>query len=146
MDNIISLEQKAEQRRRRFKEKAVKGINSLELQDYYDKVIKNSIQHLSFLQRYIVEEFLYDVVEEVFYYGVELSKQCLHGRKVNELIDHHYHEADRKVRSLFSKHMIYQYLRDLDMQAVMIIADDITVKWFEKGLEYGKKQRKLKLL
>lgn len=145
--NIISLTEKAEIRRRKFREKAIQGIDAHELHEYYEEMIKTAVHHLSFLQRYLVEEYLYAVVEELFSYGVEVSKSCVqNGYEPEEMIEESRNERMNRVNKLSSRHLIHQYVGDWDLESVMILADDMADRWFVKGLHYGIKQRKLKLL
>lgn len=146
MDNIVSLEQKVQKKHKAMREKVLKGLDSHELHTYYEKVIKYSVRHLSYLQRYMVEEFLYEVVQELFYFGVISSKPCLVGKEPEEIIREKESKLVEKVRTIYGKHLIYQYVGEWDAEAVMMIAEDIAFNWFEKGVRYGKKQYKLKLL
>jgi hypothetical protein len=93
-----------------------------------------------------VEEFLYDVVIELFLFGMQASKHRLYGKSMQEIEKMYEKDIFQKTVLLFGKHRIHTYLRELDEYSVQIIAEDLAVRWFKKGVHYGEKQRKLRLL
>jgi|GEM_PF-3159296 len=145
-NNVISLEQKAADRNSILKKKAMHGIDNKELNDYYNKVVKGSIHHLSFLQKFVAEEYLGDTVIDSFAMGIEASKLRLDGKSVEGIVEVFATDLHSKLAELGGKHQLYQYLRENDIYSITIIAEDLSNQWFRKGIIYGEKQRKLRLM
>jgi hypothetical protein len=145
-ENIVQFSQKVQERRKIFKEKALRGIDSKELMDYYNRIIRESIYHFSFLQKYITEEFLGETVIECFAMGMEASRHCLSGKELEEIEQIYDQEISGKLVQLIGTHEIHQYLREWDAYSVTMLAEDLCGKWFRKGIQYGEKQRKMRLI
>ncbi|GAB7387256.1 hypothetical protein BSNK01_10920 [Bacillaceae bacterium] len=143
---VVSFSSYAQLRRARLKEKVLHGIDYEELAGYYERVIKDCIRHLSFLQRFIVEECLYEVVTETFMLGTEASRALLSGKSEREMVEAFSRELEQLVQRICAKHQLFQYVSDWEGYSLTIIADDLADRWFAKGLQFGLKQRKLRLM
>lgn len=144
--NVISFEKIMEDRNQLWKKKAINGIDSKELNDYYNNVVKESVGHLTFLQKYIAEEFLGDAVIDSFALGMEASKHRLYGKTIDEIEAIYSGNLAHTLAELSSKHEIYQYLKEWDVYSLTILAEDLSTKWFIKGIQFGEKQRKMRLI
>jgi hypothetical protein len=144
--NVISLEKIVEDRSQLLRKKALNGIDSKDLNEYYNKMVKDSIKHLTFLQKYIAEEFLGDTVIDCFALGMAASKLCLHGKSHEEIENIYSGDLAHKLAELSGKHQIYQYLAEWDVYSLTIMGEDLSTKWFRKGIQYGEKQRKMRLI
>ncbi|HJV47067.1 MAG TPA: DUF2521 family protein [Bacillota bacterium] len=144
--NVVSLEKIVQNRNNLLKKKAMNGIDSKELNDYYNNVIKESFKHLTFLQKYIAEEFLGDTVIDCFALGMQASKLCLYGRAPDEIEIIYAGNLAHILAELSAKHEIYKYMREWDVYSLTILGEDLSNKWFRKGIFYGEKQRKLRLI
>lgn len=145
-NNIVSFEKLAASRQEALQKKALYGIDNQELNKYYQTIVKESIQHFSFLQKYIAEEYLGDTVIDSFTMGIRASKLRLNGKSVEEIEKVYSHDLQESLADLAGKHQLYQFLRDWDVYSLSIMAEDLSGKWFRKGILYGEKQRKMRLM
>lgn len=145
-NNIVSFEKVAANRNEVLQQKAMYGIDSKELNQYYETIVKESIGHFSFLQKYITEEFLGETVIDSFTMGIKASKLRLDGKTVEEIERVFSSDIDHLISTLSGKHQLYQFLRDWDVYSLTIMAEDLSGKWFRKGIQYGEKQRKMRLM
>lgn len=145
-NNIVSFQKMAESRDEFLQQKALHGIDSKELNKYYDTVVRDSIQHYSFLQKYLAEEYLGETVIDSFTMGIRASKLRLDGKCIEDIEKVYSHDLQNMLAELSGKHQLYQYLRDWDVYSLSILAEDLSGKWFRKGVLYGEKQRKMKLM
>ena len=145
-NNIVSIEEKAASRHQSMRKKAMNGIDTKELNEYYEKIVKESIHHFSFLQKYLAEEFLGDIVIETFAMGLEASKHCLDGKEPEQIEPIYATSLHLTLSDLCSKHQMYQFFQEWDAYSLTIMAEDLSGKWFRKGVHYGQKQRKLRLM
>lgn len=145
-NNIVSFQKMAENRDEVLQQKALYGIDSKELNKYYDTVVRDSIQHYSFLQKYLAEEYLGETVIDSFTMGIRASKLRLDGKDIEDIERVYSRDLQNLLTELLGKHQLYQYLRDWDVYSLTIMAEDLSGKWFRKGVLYGEKQRKMKLM
>lgn len=145
-NNIVSFEKMAENRDEFLQRKALLGIDSKELNKYYDTVVRDSIQHYSILQKYLAEEYLGETVIDSFTMGIRASKLRLDGKNMEDIEKVYLCDLRSLLTDLSGKHQLYQYLRDWDVYSLSIMAEDLSGKWFRKGVLYGEKQRKMKLM
>ncbi|RXT05331.1 DUF2521 family protein [Ammoniphilus sp. CFH 90114] len=145
-DNIVSFEKLAVDRHEALQKKALYGIDSQELNKYYEAVVKDTIEHFSFLQKYLAEEFLGDTVIDCFTMGIKASKLRLDGKSVEDIEYVYSHDLQESLAQLSQRHQLYQFLRELDVYSLSMMAEDLGGKWFRKGILYGEKQRKMRLM
>ncbi len=145
-NNIVSFQKIADSRNQVLQQKALYGIDSKELNKYYDTVVRDSIQHYSILQKYLAEEYLGETVIDSFTMGIRASKLRLDGKNMEDIEKVYLCDLRSLLTDLSRKHQLYQYLRDWDVYSLSIMAEDLSGKWFRKGVLYGEKQRKMKLM
>jgi hypothetical protein len=145
-NNIIWFEEYAQIRDNYNRCKAMKGIDREEVHSYYKTIIQVSICHLTSLQRYLIEEYMAEIISEFFFRGVEASRQCKTGRTIEEIERSYTKDHLPKIYSLANDHRLSRHIGEWDFYSISIIAEDAALKWFRSGLAYGRKQRKLKLL
>ncbi|MEW9670197.1 DUF2521 family protein [Ammoniphilus sp. 3BR4] len=145
-DNIVSFEKLANHRHEALQKKALYGIDSQELNKYYQTIVKDSIEHFSFLQKYLAEEFLGDTVIDSFTMGIKASKLRLDGKSLEEIEQVYSRDLQDSLAQLSSRHQLHQFLREWDVYSLSIMAEDLGGKWFRKGVLYGEKQRKMRLM
>jgi hypothetical protein len=146
MDNIVSFDQWSQNRADMLKEKVVHGIDRQEVKGYYQSIVSQSIGHMTLLQRYTVEQYLLQVVSEFFYLGTQASRQYRLERSTEEIEQSVSGTFFNKICTLSAEFHINRYIGEWDAYSVSIIAEDVAGKWFRKGLTYGQKLRKLRLL
>jgi hypothetical protein len=145
-NNVVPIGERAATRYESLKQRAIDGIDTKELSEYYNTMVKECIQHFSYLQKYLAEEFLGDIVIESFTLGMEASKCCLSGKDREEIFNAYAMNLHTLQSELCSKHRLFQYFREWDTYSLTIMSDDLVSKWFRKGVDYGQKQRKLRLM
>jgi hypothetical protein len=144
-NNILSFAEHARVRGDSIRRKVMEGIDLEEVHRYYNTIIDVSIRHLTLLQRYLVEEYLAEIISEFFFRGVEASKQYKAGRTTSEIEQSCVRDFG-KVYALAHEFRLSRHLGEWDLYSVSIMAEDLAGKWFHNGLAYGKRQRKLRLL
>jgi hypothetical protein len=145
-DNVVSFGEWAQAQNEMVKEKIISGIDRHEVNRYYDKVINVSIQHLSLLERYLIEGYLGEIIIRFFMIGAEASKQRLAGRTPEEIETVYSKDFYQCIYEIAGDFRINRHVGEWDAYSVSIMAEDLSVKWFRKGLEYGERQRKMRLL
>ncbi|MED0673316.1 DUF2521 family protein [Aneurinibacillus aneurinilyticus] len=145
-NNIVSFEKYARTRDESIRKRVMNGIDRKEVHEYYASVIHVSIRHLTLLQRYLIEEYLTEIICEFFFRGVDASKQYEAGRTTEEIEHSYTKEHFSTIYSLANEYRLSRHIGEWDVYSVFIIAEDVALKWFRNGLSYGKKQRKLRLL
>lgn len=145
-NNIISFETHVRAREEMMREKLISGIDRKEVHDYYKNVIHASIDHLTRLQRYLVEEYLAEIITSFFVHGVDASREYGLGRTEEEIERDAMKRLFASVYTLLGNYRLSRYLNEWDLYSVSILAEDLAGRWFRSGLAYGRKQRKLRLL
>jgi len=145
-NNIVSFQKQAEYRYEALQQKLIHGIDTKELNKYYETVVKESTQHLSFLQRYLAEEYLGETVIDSFTMGVKASKLRLDNRTVEEIEEVYSKDLRGLLSTLLGKHDLMQFLGEDDVDSLIMMSYELSEKWFRKGILYGEKQRKLRLM
>ncbi|MED0738187.1 DUF2521 family protein [Aneurinibacillus thermoaerophilus] len=144
--NIVSFEERARIRNENMRKKIKDGIDIQEVRRYYYNTVEVSIRHLPLLQRYLVEEYLAEIIYEFFFQGVAASKLYKAGRTAEEIERSYSQQHLLSIYTLANDFNLMSRLGEWDFYSVSIIAEDLAAKWFRHGLVYGKKQRKLRLL
>ncbi|MFT9850344.1 hypothetical protein [Aneurinibacillus sp. REN35] len=145
-NNIVSFEKHMRTRDESVRKRVLEWIDREEVHQYYIDIIEVSIRHLTRLQRYLVEEYLGEMIAECFFQGVDASKQYEAGYTTEEIESRYSKDQLSTIHSLMSNYRLYRHLGEWDLYSISIIAEDVARRWFRKGLAYGRKQRKLKLL
>ncbi|MBN6187528.1 DUF2521 family protein [Aneurinibacillus sp. BA2021] len=144
-DNVISFTERRRIRDEDARMRVMKWIDRGEVYQYYVDIIEVSIRHFTRLQRYVAEEYLSEVISESFFRGVHASRQYEAGWTTEDIVNRYNQDHAALLYSLASEYRLSRHLGEWDLYSVSIIAEDVTGKWFQKGLAYGRKQRKLKL-
>ena len=145
-NNVVSFQKLAEHRYEALQEKLLYGIDTKDLNKYYDTVVKDSILHFTFLQKYLAEEFLGETVIDSFTMGVKASKLRLDNKEIEEIQHVYFRDIQQQLKSLLGKHDLTQYLLEEDVKLISKMANELSERWFRKGVIYGEKQRKLRLM
>jgi len=145
-NNIVSFQKVAEYRYEALQQKVIHGIDTKELNKYYESVVKESTQHLSFLQKYLAEEFLGETVIDSFTMGVKASNLRMDNRTVEQIEYAYNKDLQNLLTTQLNKHDLTQFLAEDDVHSIIRIANELGDKWFRKGVLYGEKQRKLRLM
>ncbi|WP_027415384.1 DUF2521 family protein [Aneurinibacillus terranovensis] len=146
MDNVVSFQQWSQEKDEWLREKVLDGIDGGEILNYCHTIIRPSISHLRFLQRYMVERFLLEIIAEFFYVGVQASKLYRTGRSGQEIEQMYEVRFALHIQEIADMFKVNRCIGEWDAYSVFIIAEDLSGKWFRKGMAYGEKQRKLRLL
>ncbi|BAU26067.1 hypothetical protein DFP93_13062 [Aneurinibacillus soli] len=145
-NNIVSFETHVRAREKMMREKLLSGIDRREVYQYYENVIRASIEHLTLLQRYIVEEYLAEIITSFFIHGVDASREYELGRTDKEIERAAMKRLFASIYSLSGDYRLSRHLNEWDLYSISVLAEDLAGRWFQHGLAYGRKQRKLRLL
>ncbi|WCN37673.1 hypothetical protein [Aneurinibacillus uraniidurans] len=145
-NNIVSFETHVRAREAMMREKLLSGIDRQEVHQYYQNVIRTSIEHLPLLQRYIVEEYLAEIITFFFMQGVDASREYRLGRTDKEIERDAMKRWFASIYTLSEDYRLSRHLNEWDMHSISILAEDLAGRWFRHGLAYGRKRRKLRLL
>lgn len=145
-NNIVSFETHVRAREAMMREKLLSGIDRREVHQYYQNVIRTSIEHLPLLQRYIVEEYLAEIITFFFMQGVDASREYRLGRTDKEIERDAMKRWFASIYTLSEDYRLSRHLNEWDMYSISILAEDLAGRWFRHGLAYGRKRRKLRLL
>lgn len=144
--NIISFETHVRAREESMRERLLSGIDRKEVHEYYRNVIQASIDHLTRLQRYLVEEYLAEIITSFFIHGADASREYEWGRTEAEIERDAMKRLFASIYTLSGEYRLSRHLNEWDLYSVSILAEDLAGRWFRSGLAYGRKQRKLRLL
>lgn len=145
-NNIVSFQKIAEFRNEALQQKIIHGIDPKELNIFYETVVKEKTQHLSFLQKYLAEEFLGETVMDSFTLGVKASNLRLDNRTIEEIEYVYRNDLLNLLSTLLGQNDLVQYVGEEDTHLLIKMADELSQNWFRKGIVYGEKQRKLRLM
>lgn len=144
--NVVSFQEKAEHRYEALQQKVMRGIDSKELYAYYDQVVKDRIEHLAFIQRDIAEEFLGEAVIDSFTMGVEASKLRLVNKRIDLIEEVYFQDLKDLLADLLINYKLVKSHSEEDVALLSKMAKELGRDWFRKGVFYGERQRKLRLI
>lgn len=145
-DNVISLTNYAKIRNEERRIKFLKGIDRKKIQTYYKEFITPSISHMTLLQRFIVDGFCMDVLFLYFVLGVDASRRCMMGEDKDEVVEKTFEQNLQKLPAMATQMNLHQYIEDWELHGVFVLAEEIAATWLLEGIQYGIKQRKMRLL
>lgn len=145
-DNVVSLTNYAKIRNEEKRIKFLKGIDRKKIQTYYKDYIVPSISHMTLLQRFLVDGFFMDVVFLYFVLGVDASRRCMLGEDQDDVLEKTLEFNLYKIPSLATQANLHQYIEDWELHGVFVLAEEIAATWLLEGIQYGIKQRKMRLL
>lgn len=145
-NNILSFTDHMDRKKAKIKEKALFEISSDEMAKNYETFINDHFKHLTFLQQYIVEEFFYEVMVEIFVLGTEASRPLNMGKRRESLVEAYREDIRSFIEKTSDKHRLFQYIHGMESESIFLIVETLAEHWFSKGLKYGEKQRKMRLI
>lgn len=135
-----------DEKKARLKEKAMVEISSGEMTNHHEKWIDEEFQHLTFLQKFIVEEFVYEVMVEVFVLGAEASRPLNFGKQEKRILQAYADDIKHLIEKTYERHRLFQYIQEMDGDSIQVLVQRLADQSFSKGLAYGERQRKLRLI
>lgn len=145
-DNVVSFQEKARQRYESLRQKATRGIDRQELFAYYERVLKERIEHFTALQRSIAEEILGETLIDSFTMGAEASKLRLANKRVEEIEKVYAADIEALLLDILSQSKMAALRSEEDVILLAKTAKELGRDWFRKGVFYGERQRKLRLI
>lgn len=145
-NKVVSFSSHAKVRNAERRAKVLKGIDRKKIQEYHKEFVEPTIRHMSLLQRFLVDEYLMDILFVFFILGVDASRLCMGGENQEAILERTFQRNLDKIPQVASRMELNQYIDDWDLYGVYLLAESIAEKWVHEGIEYGIKQRKMRLL
>ncbi|PTX58216.1 hypothetical protein C8P63_11890 [Melghirimyces profundicolus] len=154
MAKVIWLEAWRLNRAEKLRQEALFGFPWGKLSKMIDTILEPAVENLPSRQRLAVDEAVYRMAFEAYVSGMEVSRkgemECPPGRPEQERRD-----WCQRVFGLDGSRLIGRIAEDLDLlrsmdewtiQSVMYFFEEVTSQWFMKGVDYGIRLRKGRLL
>ncbi|SFS84192.1 hypothetical protein [Marininema halotolerans] len=154
MGKVVWLEAWRCHRMEKLREEALHGFPWSKLSRFLEEVLEPSLSFLSPRKRFSVDEAVYRLAFEAYVCGIESSRkgeaECPPERTENErrrwCNDVFGQEGDELVSRVAREMDLFHHLDEWTSQSVLVFFDEVALRWFLHGIDYGIRLRKRRLL
>ncbi|MFC4075377.1 hypothetical protein [Salinithrix halophila] len=154
MGKIVWLEAWRCNRIEKLRQEALQGFPWSKLSRFLEEMLEPSLDHLSPPKRFTVDEAVYRLAFEAYVSGIEMNRrgeaECPPERPEPERRSWYQRifgrEGDELISRIAQDMELFHCLDDWTCQSVLVFFEEVTVRWFLHGVDYGIRLRKRRLL